>query len=112
MIKERPTSNEETIEAYLRSCKRLVDNIKNGNKTEQVTPKPELKKKAPIKKKKTYTTILKVASLVGLTLICGSLYASLFVPDVVQTIMAIIGNFDPFSNFRGDGSIDNYVMFL
>jgi hypothetical protein len=58
MIKERPTSNDETIEAYLRSCKRLIEDIKNGNKTEQVTPKPELKKKERIKKKKTYERLI------------------------------------------------------
>jgi len=77
---------------------------------------PERKKKEGTKAKKKYPLIipLKVALFVGALFGLGYLWAYSFVPDVLDAVMAFIGNFDPLRPFRGNGNInpDNYVMFL
>ena len=77
-------------------------------------PKTTTKKKGKTKIKKIYSIFPKVAVSIVIIVSFGSLLASIFVPDVVHVIMAIIENFDPFGSFRGNGTVnpDNYVMII
>jgi hypothetical protein len=113
MIKERTElSNDEIIEAYLRSCKRKVEEIKQGNKPK--SKKQEEKKKEPTKIKKKYYIYLKAACFIGLITVFGSMWASTFVPNVVQVIIAFLESLDPFKQFKGGNALDpsHFVMFL
>ncbi len=113
MIKERvELSNDEIIEAYLRSCKRRVNDIKNANKpTEE---KKEEKKKEVTKIKKLYPIYSKIALSLGLIIAFGFILGLIVSPDVSEIIYAILEALDPFKQFRGNGRIepDNYVMFI
>ena len=108
MIKERTElTNDEIIEAYLKSCKRIVNDIKSGKySTDKDEPKPEVKKKEETKIKKLYPTYSKIALLLGSIIIFGSMLASILVPDIGEVIIAILESLDPFKQFRGGNALD------
>jgi hypothetical protein len=112
--KETQSELDAKIEAYLLNCRIRVQNLRNGPECESIKSKPK-EKKAPIKVKKKYNVILKVACTFGAFLFCGLVYSSLFTPDIVDAIMVFIDFIgDPLKDFRGNGIVtpDNYVMFL
>lgn len=75
---------------------------------------PVQEKKATTKAKKKYNVILKVACVLGAVLLCWLAYSALFAPSIVDVILAIIGNFDLFHQFRGGNPLSpsDYVMFF
>lgn len=114
MIKERTElTNDEIIEAYLKSCKRRVNDIKDGN-YKRVVEKQEVKKKSNTKIKKLYPIYSKIALSLGLIIAFGFILGLTVYPDVKEVIYAIFESLDLFKQFRGDGTLkpDNYVMFI
>ena len=78
MIKERTElTNDEIIEAYLKSCKRRVNDIKDGN-YKRVVEKQEVKKKSNTKIKKLYPIYSKIALSLGLIIAFGLSELALF----------------------------------
>jgi hypothetical protein len=108
MIKERTElTNDEIIEAYLKSCKRRVNDIKSGKySTDKDEPKPEVKKKEETKIKKLYPIYSKIALSLGLIIAFGFILGLTVYPDVKEVIYAIFESLDLFKQFRGGNALD------
>jgi hypothetical protein len=109
MIKTKDKKKTCPIEDALLENKQLIQKLERNNAKIKATE--PVKKKALNQPQKRYWRFLKLASLGVVLLLLVSILATGIGTSFIDAVAAFFEAIDPFKQFRGEITPDNYVMF-